>query len=127
MLYKVHRDMVEEKAEQQGAEGVPLVHTPFHREGSIPLALHTQGSAGTPIDLCQPPHNILRNPKLIPKHLPKLLPTHPVISLLQIDEGYCQGATSCCCQLKEVCDQELVILSAMAGPEARLLPCTPAR
>ena len=119
--------MVEEKAEQQVAEGVSLAHTPFHWEGSTLLAPHTQGSVGTPIDLCQAPHNIPKNPKLIPKHLPKLLPTHPVINLLQIDEGYHQGATSHHCQLKEVCDQELVIPSAMGGPEARLLQCAPAQ
>ena len=103
-----------------------MVHTPFHWEGSPPLAPHTQGSIGTPIDLCQAPHNILGNPKLILNHLPKLLPTHLAISLLQIDEGYCQCAMSCCRQPKEVRDQELVILSAMAGPDACLLPCAPA-
>ena len=74
--------MVEEEEEQQGAEGVPLVYAPFHWEGSSPLAPHSQGSASTLIDLRQTPHNIPRNPKLILKHLPKLLPTHPVISLL---------------------------------------------
>ena len=126
MLSQVRRDTVEEKAEQQGAEGVPLAHTPVHREGSTSLTPHTQGSAGPPVHLCQPPHNILRDPKLIPQHLPELLPTHPVIGLLQVNEGYCQGATSCRCQLEEVCNQELVILSAMAGSEPCLLPCTPA-
>ena len=79
--------MVQQKTEEEGASRVTLPNPSSNSQGGALGAGHTYLCVGLPQNLQQTAPQVCWQCKLLAQHLHQLCPAHPVISLLEVNEG----------------------------------------